>query len=160
MKKNNARPTFFFTRRIVCITVMTPRLLTIGNHFRTRWYHTFTKNNPAVRMMTPWIRKPLWAIHNCNDSSDDEHVFGRENTSRSSSDSDSEEEGGDKLRRHLSLFDLVCVGVGGTIGSGIFVLCGLISHSYAGPSTFISWGIAGLAASFSGVCFAELSGEG
>lgn len=136
--------------------MMTPRLLAVGTNFYSR-YHTFTTKNPIVSM-TPWIRKPMWTIRNCNDASNDEHAFSRENTSSSSSDSDEEEEE-DKLRRHLSLFDLVCVGVGGTIGSGIFVLCGLISHSYAGPSTFISWGIAGLAACFSGVCFAELSGE-
>ncbi len=31
-----------------------------------------------------------------------------------------------ELHRHLSLFDLVCVGVGATVGSGVFVLIGLI----------------------------------
>lgn len=61
--------------------------------------------------------------------------------------------------RHLSLFDLVSIGVGGTIGSGIFVLNGLIAHSYAGPATFISWIISGTAALLSGCCYAELSGR-
>jgi len=61
--------------------------------------------------------------------------------------------------RHLSLFDLVSIGVGGTIGSGIFVLNGLIAHSYAGPSTFISWLVSGFAALLSGCCYAELSGR-
>lgn len=61
--------------------------------------------------------------------------------------------------RHLSLFDLVSIGVGGTIGSGIFVLNGLIAHSYAGPATFISWIISGVAALLSGCCYAELSGR-
>lgn len=64
-----------------------------------------------------------------------------------------------ELHRHLSLFDLVCVGVGATIGSGIYVLCGLIANKYAGPATFLSWGIAGGAACFSGVCYAELAGK-
>jgi APA family basic amino acid/polyamine antiporter len=59
----------------------------------------------------------------------------------------------------LTLFDLVCVGIGSTIGSGIFVLCGLIANQYAGPATFISWGIAGGAACLSGVCYAELAGK-
>jgi len=63
------------------------------------------------------------------------------------------------LPRHLSLFDLVSVGVGGTIGSGVFVLCGLIAKEYAGPATCVSWAIAGLAAFLSGFCYAELSGR-
>jgi len=61
--------------------------------------------------------------------------------------------------RHLTLFDLVSIGVGGTIGSGIFVLNGLIAHSYAGPATFLSWIISGIAALLSGCCYAELSGR-
>ena len=63
------------------------------------------------------------------------------------------------LERHLSLFDLVSIGVGGTIGSGIFVLCGLIANQYAGPATCLSWAIAGVAAFLSGFCYAELSGR-
>ena len=63
------------------------------------------------------------------------------------------------LERHLSLFGLVSIGVGGTIGSGIFVLCGLIASEYAGPATCISWVIAGIAAFLSGCCYAELSGR-
>lgn len=61
--------------------------------------------------------------------------------------------------RHLSLFDLVSIGVGGTIGSGIFVLNGLIAHSYAGPAAFCSWVVSGIAALLSGCCYAELSGR-
>jgi hypothetical protein len=61
--------------------------------------------------------------------------------------------------RHLTLFDLVSIGVGGTIGSGIFVLNGFIAHSYAGPATFLSWAISGFAALLSGCCYAELSGR-
>jgi len=61
--------------------------------------------------------------------------------------------------RHLTLFDLVSIGVGGTIGSGIFVLNGLIANSYAGPATFLSWTISGFAALLSGCCYAELSGR-
>ena len=50
-------------------------------------------------------------------------------------------------------------GVGGTIGSGIFVLNGLIANQYAGPATFISWTVSGIAAMLSGCCYAELSGR-
>ena len=38
----------------------------------------------------------------------------------------------DKLERNLSLFDLICIGVGGTVGSGVFVLTGLIANGMYG----------------------------
>ncbi len=63
------------------------------------------------------------------------------------------------LHRHLTLIDLICIGVAATVGSGIFVLCGLIAHDFAGPSTFICWLIAALSCCTSGLCFAELSGK-
>jgi amino acid transporter len=44
-------------------------------------------------------------------------------------------------------------------GTGIFVLTGQIAAQYAGPSTFLSFAAAGLAACCSGVCYAELSGR-
>lgn len=61
------------------------------------------------------------------------------------------------LERHLTLLDLIAVGIGGTIGSGLFVLVGLVSHEYAGPSAVLSWAVSGLAALLSGCCYAELS---
>lgn len=64
-----------------------------------------------------------------------------------------------ELHRHLTLVDLISIGVASTVGSGIFVLCGLIAHDYAGPSTFICWGVAGLSCCASGLCYAELSGK-
>ena len=63
------------------------------------------------------------------------------------------------LERHLSLLDLVAIGVGGTIGSGLFVLAGLVAHEYAGPATALSWCLSGAAACLSGFCYAELSGR-
>lgn len=65
----------------------------------------------------------------------------------------------DVLHRHLTLVDLISIGVAATVGSGIFVLCGLIGHDFAGPSTFICWGIAGISCCASGLCYAELSGK-
>lgn len=61
----------------------------------------------------------------------------------------------DQLERHLSLFDLIAIGVGGTIGSGLFVLCGIIVQTYAGPATALSWVVSGFAACISGCCYAE-----
>mmetsp|Transcript_32417 Transcript_32417/g.64249 ORF Transcript_32417/g.64249 Transcript_32417/m.64249 type:complete len:619 (+) Transcript_32417:112-1968(+) len=63
------------------------------------------------------------------------------------------------LERHLTLLDLVVIGVGSTVGSGIFVLCGLIARNYAGPAVSLSWAISGASAALSGICFAELAGR-
>ena len=62
-----------------------------------------------------------------------------------------------QLVKCLNLFDLVCIGVGGTIGSGVFVLTGFIANQYAGPGVIFSWIIAGIACLFSAMSYAELS---
>jgi amino acid transporter len=61
------------------------------------------------------------------------------------------------LCRHLNFWDLLGIGVGSTVGSGVFVLVGTVATNYAGPSCFISMILAGSAALCSGVCYAELS---
>ncbi|KAG7340627.1 amino acid permease [Nitzschia inconspicua] len=58
---------------------------------------------------------------------------------------------------HYSLLDLISMGVGGTVGSGIFVLTGFIAHHFAGPATFVSFLLSGIAALCSGLCYAEWS---
>ena len=63
------------------------------------------------------------------------------------------------LQRHLSLFDLVAVGIGATVGSGVFALTGFIAHALSGPAVSCSWLLAGLAACLSGSCYAELGGR-
>ena len=59
--------------------------------------------------------------------------------------------------RHMSLLDLVFFGIGTTIGSGVFVLAGVVAHNYAGPSASLSYLIAGCVAALSGLPYAELS---
>lgn len=59
--------------------------------------------------------------------------------------------------RHMSLFDLTAYGVGGTIGSGVFVLTGLVANKYAGPSSSISFLLSGFVVALSGLPYAELS---
>jgi amino acid transporter len=66
-------------------------------------------------------------------------------------------EGNNSLRRHLTLFDLLCVGIGGTVGTGIFTLCGAIATGNAGPALIISWLIAGFACLINGFAYMELS---
>src|ERR1700761_2542940 len=65
--------------------------------------------------------------------------------------------GGEELHRHMGLIALVLLGVGGTIGSGIFVLTGTAAAQYAGPGIAISFVLAGAACLFAGLCYAELA---
>jgi len=56
----------------------------------------------------------------------------------------------------LGLLDLLCVGIGGTVGSGVFVLTGDVLQ-YAGPSAALSWMLAGLVCLLSAFSYMELS---
>lgn len=62
-----------------------------------------------------------------------------------------------ELRRHLGLTNLTLMGVGGTIGAGIFVLTGTAAANYAGPAVALSFVIAGLGCLFAALCYAELA---
>ena len=59
----------------------------------------------------------------------------------------------------MTLRDLVSLGLGGTIGSGIFVLSGFIARRFAGPATPLCFVISGFCAVLSGCCYAELSAK-
>mmetsp|Transcript_37982 Transcript_37982/g.114774 ORF Transcript_37982/g.114774 Transcript_37982/m.114774 type:complete len:581 (+) Transcript_37982:85-1827(+) len=56
----------------------------------------------------------------------------------------------------LKLFDLLCIGVGSTIGSGVFVLTGDVLP-VAGPSATLSWLMSGMVCMLSGMAYMELS---
>eukprot|EP00904_Undaria_pinnatifida_P004759 jgi/Undpi1/14284/HiC_scaffold_9.g03933.m1 len=86
-------------------------------------------NNPLFRRC--FKRKPLEVVH-------------------------AEEEEG-VLERTLGFWDLFALGFGGTVGSGVFVMTGLICHEIAGPSGIVSWFVAGCGCLLSGLSFAELS---
>ncbi|KAF0699865.1 Aste57867_9575 [Aphanomyces stellatus] len=60
--------------------------------------------------------------------------------------------------RSLSVFDLLMIGIGGTVGSGVFATAGLIARCYAGPAAVLSWILAGLGCVLTGCAFMELSG--
>ncbi|TMW60282.1 hypothetical protein Poli38472_000324 [Pythium oligandrum] len=67
------------------------------------------------------------------------------------------EENSQDLPRSLSLFDLVCIGVGGTVGSGIFATTGNIISGTAGPAAVISWTIAGVVVIMNAFAYMELT---
>jgi len=67
------------------------------------------------------------------------------------------EESGHKLKRALGAFDLTLLGIGGIIGTGIFVLTGVGAALHAGPAITLSFVISGLACVFAALCYAEFA---
>src|SRR5271156_162383 len=61
------------------------------------------------------------------------------------------------LKRALGIPSLIAFGIGGIIGTGIFVLTGLAAAQHAGPAIAISFVIAGLGCMFAGLCYSEFA---
>jgi len=69
-----------------------------------------------------------------------------------------QKEASDKsLKRALGIPALVAFGIGGIIGTGIFVLTGLAAAQHAGPAIMISFIVAGLGCMFAGLCYSEFA---
>lgn len=63
---------------------------------------------------------------------------------------------GEGLLRRLGLFELVLIGVGASLGAGIFVVTGTVARD-AGPGVTISFLLAGAASVLNALCYAELA---
>src|SRR5579862_1605353 len=61
------------------------------------------------------------------------------------------------LHRTLSAFDLTLMGIGAIIGAGVFVLTGVAAATKAGPAVILSFTVAGFAAMFAALAYAELA---
>src|SRR5580698_8960021 len=68
-----------------------------------------------------------------------------------------EEAAGRHLVRALGIPALIAFGIGGIIGTGIFVLTGLAAAEHAGPAIVISFIIAGIGCMFAGLCYSEFA---
>jgi len=61
------------------------------------------------------------------------------------------------LRRVLSPWELLLLGIGSTVGAGIFVVTGVAAGNYAGPAVVLSFVISGIVALFAALCYVELA---
>lgn len=64
---------------------------------------------------------------------------------------------GNSFKKTLGAFDLIMIGIGCTIGNGIFVVTGIAAAQYAGPGISISYIIAAFACIFAALAYAELA---
>jgi len=62
-----------------------------------------------------------------------------------------------ELKRSLGALNLVLLGIGCIIGTGIFVLTGHAAAEWAGPGIMISFVITGVLCAFVALCYAELA---
>ncbi len=60
------------------------------------------------------------------------------------------------LKKTLGPIDLLALGIGAIIGTGIFVLAGE-GATYAGPAIILSFAVAGSVCALAGLCYAELA---
>ncbi len=61
------------------------------------------------------------------------------------------------LKRSLSAYNLVALGIGAIIGAGLFSVTGVIAATNAGPAITISFVVAAFGCAFAGLCYAEFA---
>lgn len=85
-----------------------------------------------------------------------QQAFRRKPVGAMAAESGADDESGGQLARSIGLFQLSMIGVGSTIGTGIFIVLSQ-AVPVAGPAVIWSFVIAGLVAGLTAVCYAELA---
>lgn len=62
-----------------------------------------------------------------------------------------------QLQKTLGAFDLILLGVGAIIGTGIFILPGTVASQHAGPAIVFSFIIAAVVCALAGMCYSEFA---
>ena len=67
-----------------------------------------------------------------------------------------------ELKKTLNVFDLIIIGIGAVVGTGIFTIIGTaitgsLEHPGAGPAIIISMVLAAIACVFSALCYSEIA---
>ena len=68
-----------------------------------------------------------------------------------------DEVGEHTLKRALGPTNLIALGIGAIIGTGIFVLTGSVAALNSGPAVVLSFTFAGIACAFAGLCYSEFA---
>ena len=66
-------------------------------------------------------------------------------------------EDGHGMTRALGPYNLIALGIGAIIGTGIFVLTGSAAAQYAGPAIVLAFVVAGIGCCFAGLCYSEFA---
>jgi basic amino acid/polyamine antiporter, APA family len=64
---------------------------------------------------------------------------------------------GDRLNRRLGPVALMGLGIGATIGTGLYVQTGFVAKEFAGPSLVLSFLLAAIGCGFAALCYSELA---
>lgn len=62
-----------------------------------------------------------------------------------------------QLNKTLGAFDLMLLGVGAIVGTGIFILPGTVAAEHAGPGIIFSFILAAIVCAFAAMCYSEFS---
>src|SRR5882757_2396927 len=68
-----------------------------------------------------------------------------------------DQQGSGKLKRVLTAWSLTAIGLGATIGTGVFVLTGQVAANQAGPAITLSLLVAAFGSALAALCYAELA---
>jgi APA family basic amino acid/polyamine antiporter len=70
---------------------------------------------------------------------------------------EADKDGAGRLKRVLTFWSLTAIGLGATIGTGVFVLTGQVAANQAGPAVTLSLLIAAFGSGLAALCYAELA---